>query len=106
VTPVRQIVDGLDLPVVDFADSQEGYTTLPAYATGFGLVVIRWKLSWRERLRILLHGDLWLSVRTFEYKLQPTKLETDMNIDKLVELVCESAVLSRCRGSESDKCSG
>ncbi len=36
----------------------------------------RWRASWRERLRIFLTGDIWLSVLTFnEQRFQPVMLD-------------------------------
>jgi len=75
VKPITPIVPGHDLPVVEFAKDQPEYFTLPAHRTLDGVVVTRWQLSWRERLRVLLRGNLWLHVHTFNQPLQPVLLE-------------------------------
>jgi hypothetical protein len=69
--PVRPIAPGLDLPVTIFGKNQPEYERLPAYIDPDGIVTSRWKLRWHERLRILLYGDLWLSVMAFGKPLQP-----------------------------------
>jgi hypothetical protein len=33
-------------------------------------------MTWRERLRVLLTGDLWLTLLTFNRPLQTVKIET------------------------------
>jgi hypothetical protein len=73
---VTPIAPGLDLPVTIFAKDQPQYNQLPAYVDSQGAVITRWKLTWRERLRILFSGNLWLIVLTFGRPLQPVKLET------------------------------
>ena len=75
--PIAQIVPGVDTPVVTFATNQPEYHPLPAWRGSDGRVVTRWKVSWSERLRILLTGDLWLSVLTFHRALQPVRLDTE-----------------------------
>lgn len=79
--PRHDIFPGLDLPVVEYAKPE--YITLPAYRTIRGVVVSRWRLSWVERLRILLTGDLWLSTLTFNTALQPNRLDTRPPVDLL-----------------------
>lgn len=75
MTPITPIIPGFDVPTVNFAENQEEYTTLPAYRDDEGMVVTRWKLSWKERFKIFFFGDLWLSVLTFNKPLQPVKLD-------------------------------
>lgn len=74
VIPVR--TTGKELPVVIFAKDQPQYTSLPCYYSKNGRVTTRWKLTWKERLRICLTGNLWLQVSTFKEPLQPVKLLT------------------------------
>ncbi len=80
--PITPVVPGFDLPVTEFAKDQPEYITLPSFRTGDpdGRVVTRWRLTFRERLRILLTGDLWLSLLTFNHPLQPVKLDTECPI--------------------------
>lgn len=74
--PMSQIIPGFNIQTVVFAEDQPEYVALPAWKGPDGMVVTRWKLSWMERLRILLGGSLWLSVLTFNKPLQPVKLDT------------------------------
>lgn len=54
-----------------FAKDQPEYLPLPAIVTDDGTVITRWKLSWRERLRVMFSGNLYLSQMTFGEPLQP-----------------------------------
>ena len=58
---------------VNFAESQDEYETLPAWATDDpeGAVITRWRLTWRERIAVLAGRQLWLFVWTFGRPLQP-----------------------------------
>ena len=73
--PITPIVPGFDMPTVVYAKDQPQYIPLPAYRTDDGMVVTRWRGTWKERLRFLLFGDLWLSMLTYNQPLQPVKLE-------------------------------
>lgn len=56
---------------------QPPYNPLPAYHNqNIGLVVCCWKLSWRERLEVLLLGTIWHQIKTFNQPLQPQMLTT------------------------------
>lgn len=72
--PMKPIVPGLSLPVTEFAKDQPEYNRLPAYRSTAGVVLSRWHLTWRERLRLLLFGDVYLTVHTFNQPLQPVRL--------------------------------
>lgn len=79
MTPTDEIIPGFILPpeeLVIYAKDQPEYTPLPVWKGPDGLRVSCWKLTWRERLEVLLIGRLWLSIRTFDHPLQPVKLET------------------------------
>lgn len=58
---------------VVFAKDQPEYLPLPAFKneSAQGEVITCWKLSFRERLRILFKGELWLSLMTFNKPLTP-----------------------------------
>jgi hypothetical protein len=58
---------------VEFAKNQPEYRPLPANVL-LPYVETKWKLSWRERLRILLSGNLYLTVMTFGQPLQPIRM--------------------------------
>ena len=80
---------------VVFAKDQPEYLPLPAFKSEEGEVVTCWKLSWRERFRILFFGELWLSMMTFNKPLTPlfpTTKKTDVLIS--VERIQESNVNS------------
>jgi len=53
-----------------FAENQPPYIPLPAFADG-QQVISCWQLTWRERIRMLLSGKLWLAQLTFGRPLQP-----------------------------------
>ncbi len=80
--PVAEVVPDAGTPVityvrkVTFAADQPQYKPLVAYHSADGTVFTRWRLTWRERLRMFLSGDLWLTVLTFNHPLQPVKLDT------------------------------
>lgn len=63
-----------ELPEIVFAKDQPQYQPLPAYRDPNGVVVSRWRLTWRERLRIFLRGNLWLQLHTFNQPLTPSML--------------------------------
>ena len=76
MTPITPVVPGFNLPVTTFAKDQPDYMQLPSWKGPDGMVVTRWRLTFRERLRLFLTGDLWLSVLTFNQPLQPVKMTT------------------------------
>ena len=55
------------------AEKQPEYISLPAYKELNGRVTCCWKLSIKERFKILFLGKFWLSVLTFNNPLQPIK---------------------------------
>lgn len=63
------------LPEIVFAKDQPEYQPLPAVVVQFQggevAVITRWRLSLRERLRVLFGGSLWLQQMTFGKPLQP-----------------------------------
>jgi len=63
----------------EFAKDQPEYNTLPAFKTGTaeGEVVTCWKLSFKERLRVLFFGCIWLNLMTFNQPLTPSFMTTD-----------------------------
>lgn len=66
MTPVK--FDGVN---VVYAENQPEYFPLPGYRKPNGEFTTCWKLTWRERLRVLFHGRFWLNVLTFNNPLQP-----------------------------------
>lgn len=53
-----------------WAKNQPPYLPLPAY-TNERETISCWSLTWRERLRVLWSGRLWLRQMNFGDKLQP-----------------------------------
>lgn len=58
---------------VTFARNQPEYLPLPVWfnPTERGEAVSCWRLTWRERVKVLFTGRLWLSVCTYHHPLQP-----------------------------------
>lgn len=65
---------------VVYAKNQPQYKPLPAYKCENdpnGQIVCCWKLSFMERIKLLLTGRLWHSIFTFHASLQPQYLSVD-----------------------------
>ena len=62
---------------VRFAENQPEYQTLPALKFNDGTIVCCWKLSFKERIKLLITGKLWHSVLTFNQPFQPQYLTID-----------------------------
>lgn len=75
--PATPIIPGHDLPVTNFAETQDEYQTLPAFRQDDGTVLTRWRLTWKERLTVFLRGDLYLFTLTFNKPLQPISLQVE-----------------------------
>lgn len=75
----------------NYAENQPEYNTLPTFAypnDPQGKIVICWKLTWRQRVVLLLTGRLWHTVMTFNKPLQPIRLEVikpDMRTPEEIE---------------------
>jgi len=67
---------------VTFAENQSEYLPLPAFKDSVGEVTTCWQLSFKERIKILFTGKLWLSVMTFNKPLSPLFLT--VNKDELL----------------------
>jgi hypothetical protein len=63
---------------VVYAKDQPEYLPLPAFKSSdpMGQVVSCWQLSFRERLRILFTGKLWVMLATFHKPLTPSIFTT------------------------------
>lgn len=59
---------------VVFAKDQPEYKPLPAYRDEDGRIICCWKLTFKERFKLLLTGNLWHNVMTFNHPLQPQYL--------------------------------
>lgn len=64
---------------VVYAKDQPEYAPLPAHCrlNDQGEIVVCWKLTFRERVKLLFTGKLWHSIYTFNRALQPQLLEVD-----------------------------
>lgn len=63
---------------VIIAEHQQEYAPLPAFQFAHdptGRVTCCWKLSFRERLKLLFTGKLWHTILTFHQPMQPQILE-------------------------------
>ncbi len=56
-----------------YAETQPEYISLPAYKESDGCVTCCWKLTIRERFKMLFTGKPWVSLLTFNRPLQPIK---------------------------------
>lgn len=56
--------------------NQPEYRPLPVHRTADGTVVSCWRLTWRQRLRLLVTGRVWALQLTFNDPLQPQLLQT------------------------------
>ena len=65
---------------VVIAKDQPEYLPLPAYKekkSDKGEVIACWKLSWRERFKVLWTGKMWWCALTFHQPLQPQRPSVD-----------------------------
>lgn len=60
-----------------FAINQPHHLPLPAWRGDDGTVISCWKLSRRERLKLLVTGKIWVRLLTFNKPLQPQRLDVD-----------------------------
>lgn len=59
-----------------FAENQPEYLPLPALKieSKEGEVITCWKLSFKERIKVLLFGNVWMSLMSFNSPLTPSML--------------------------------
>lgn len=59
---------------IEFAKDQPEYLTLPAYREDSprGEVITCWRLSLKERIYVLLFGNIWLNLLSFNKPLTPS----------------------------------
>lgn len=75
--PASPVVPGANLPEVVFAKDQPQYEPLPAHVAEDGMVLTRWKLTWRERIRLVCTGDLYCWIWTFRQAMQPIAITVE-----------------------------
>lgn len=59
---------------ITFAKDQPQYLPLPAERSEDGMVTTCWQMSFKERIKVLFTGKVWLQTLTFNNPLQPQKL--------------------------------
>jgi len=72
-------MDLISFPEVNavYAKDQPEYRPLPCHRRPDGQLTCCWKLTLRERLRLLFTGKVWHTVLTFGHQLQPQLLEVN-----------------------------
>jgi hypothetical protein len=60
-----------------YAKDQSEYLPLPVHRTPDGTVISCWQMTWRERVKALLTGRVWLTMLTFNQPLQPQRVDID-----------------------------
>jgi len=59
-----------------FAKDQKPYLPLPAYQEGDNIIHC-WQLSFKERIKILITGKLWIHILNFKQPPQPIRPMAD-----------------------------
>ena len=74
---VSPVVPGFEDCEVMYGKDQPEYLDLPGLPISGpeGQVISHYKLTFLERLNVLFHGDIWLSLYTFGHPIQPQRLE-------------------------------
>ena len=67
-----------------YAEDQPEYLPLPVFKAEDGPLVSCWKLTWRERFKVLFTGRLWLMSLTFNQPLQPILPQVDKPLTQQV----------------------
>ena len=65
---------------VVIAKDQPEYLPMPAYRIPHdprGTIICCWKLSIKERIKLLFKGNIWHRILTFNGSVQPQLLEVD-----------------------------
>lgn len=75
--PVSPIIPGAQLIETVYAANQPEYNPLPVFKDADGTVLSRWHLSFKERIRVLFSGDVYLWMSTFNKPLQPVMMQVE-----------------------------
>lgn len=71
MSPTSPVIPGKKLLEIVFTKDQPEYRPLPVLYIREGTTVLtRWRLTWRERIFVLIKGDLYLQQMTFGQPLQ------------------------------------
>lgn len=67
-----------------YAKNSDKYLPLPVYEDKVqgGRVFHCWELTFKERIKILFTGQLWINVLNFEQRLQPIKPMIDCPFER------------------------
>lgn len=68
---------------VEIAKNQKEYKTLPAFVTRDGVVISCWQMNFKERIKALFTGKVFLTLLTFNKPLQPQLLQIDSPFEDL-----------------------
>lgn len=60
-----------------FAEHQEEYLPLPAHRDCQGIITSCWAMSFKERIKVLLSGKIFVQSMTFDKPLQPLNVLTE-----------------------------
>ena len=78
--PIKPEIDEmLGWKHVVYAENQREYIPLPVLKElgPQGHLISCWKLSWREKFKLLFGNKIWLTLMTFQQPLQPIRISTD-----------------------------
>ena len=66
---------------IEYAKDQPEYNTLPAHKIDNerGDVITCWNLSFKERIKVLFFGKIWLNLLSFNKPLTPSYMTTNKN---------------------------
>jgi len=65
-----------------FAEDQPQYRPLPTHRDNENIITSCWRLSFRERIRVLIKGRVYLQLKTFGEPLQPQLMFTINPVSK------------------------
>ena len=74
---------------VRWAENQEEYLTLPSFVNEEESISC-WRLTWGERLKLLLTGRLWLRQVNYRRALQPILPQVETPFVKVENETCDS----------------
>lgn len=57
---------------ITFAENQPEYQPLPAFKDRDGVVISCWQMSFKERMKVLFTGKIWLLLMSFNKPLTPS----------------------------------
>jgi hypothetical protein len=102
--PATPVIPRRDLPSMFFRGT--GYEDMPAIRLEGGDVVTRWELRWWERIKVLLTGDVYLWIKTFNQPLQPIWMQVDPPALKLANRTDKPEPSLKTEGEPSLKTEG